>query len=97
MVAEDGPAWAAEYWPPRAAEEVISLVEGMLQTRLRFIPEPQAQERYLQGAVAEVLRQAHGRIKRILEQADLFKSITGQDWLYKVRNVGSVRYIWSGR
>jgi hypothetical protein len=63
----------------------------MLQSRLRFIPEPQAQERYLQGAVAEVLRQAHGRIKRILEQADLFKSITGQDWLYKVRAaVGAV-------
>jgi hypothetical protein len=64
--------------------QVISLVEGMLQTRLRFIPDPQAQERYLQGAVAEVLSQAHGRITRILQQADLFKNVTGTDWLYKV-------------
>lgn len=64
--------------------QVISLVESMLQMRLRFIPEPQAQERYLKGAVAEVLSQAHGRITRILQQADLFKNIMGQDWLYKV-------------
>jgi hypothetical protein len=34
----------------------------MLQMRLRFIPDPHAQERYLQGAVAEVLSAAHGRI-----------------------------------
>ena len=64
--------------------QVVSLVESMLQTRLRFIPDPHAQERYLRGAVAEVLSQAHGRITRILQQADLFKKITGSDWLYKV-------------
>jgi hypothetical protein len=56
----------------------------MLQMRLRFIPDPQAQERYLKGAVAEVLSQAHGRITRILQQADLFKNITGTTWLFKV-------------
>lgn len=66
------------------ALQVISLVEGMLQMRLRFIPDPHAQERYLQGAVAEVLSAAHGRITRILQQADLFKNITGTDWLFKV-------------
>lgn len=60
------------------------MVEGMLQMRLRFIPEPQAQERYLQGAVAEVLRQAQARVKRMLEQADMFKSIIGHEWLPRV-------------
>jgi len=52
--------------------------------RLRFIPDPHAQERYLQGAVAAVLSQAHGRILRMLQQADMFKNITSKEGLLKV-------------
>eukprot|EP00775_Hariotina_reticulata_P007466 gene7466-7676_t len=74
LVEEGRPAWQVDFWPPRAAEEVAALVESLL-ARLRFIPQPEAQERYLAGAVGAVLQQAHGRILRMLQQADVFKDL----------------------
>jgi len=64
--------------------QVVALVESLL-ARLRFIPQPEAQERYLAGAVGAVLQQAHGRILRMLQQADVFKDLTGYAWLPRVR------------
>jgi len=63
--------------------QVVALVESLL-ARLRFIPQPEAQERYLAGAVGAVLQQAHGRILRMLQQADVFKDLTGYAWLPRV-------------
>lgn len=51
---------------------------------MRYIPQPEAQERYLAGAVGAVLEQAHGRILRMLQQADVFKDITSYNWLPRV-------------
>ena len=65
--------------------QVVALVQSMLE-RLRFMPDPEAQQRYLQGAVAAVLSEAKGRIVRILQQAELFKNITGPELLFKVRS-----------
>lgn len=64
--------------------------------RLRFIPDPHAQERYLQGAVAAVLSQAHGRILRMLQQADMFKNITSKEGLLKVRPTAACSFITQG-
>jgi hypothetical protein len=61
----------------------VSLVESLL-ARLRFIPQPAAQQRYLAGSVGAVLGAAHGRIGRMLAQADVFRDITGYTWLPKV-------------
>ncbi|WIA21350.1 hypothetical protein OEZ85_000574 [Tetradesmus obliquus] len=84
LLLEDGrPAWHADLWPPKAAEELVSLVESLLD-KLRFIPQPEAQERYLAGAVGAVLQQAHGRISRMLHQADLFKDFTSETSLLRV-------------
>jgi hypothetical protein len=40
--------------------------------------------RYLQRVVGDVLRQAYGRILRMLQQADVFKDVAGLLWLPKV-------------
>jgi hypothetical protein len=64
--------------------QLVSLVESLLD-KLRFIPQPEAQERYLAGAVGAVLQQAHGRISRMLQQADLFKDFTSETSLLRVR------------
>jgi hypothetical protein len=66
------------------AWQLVSLVESLLD-KLRFIPQPGAQERYLAGAVGAVLQQAHGRISRMLQQADLFKDFTSETPLLRVR------------
>jgi hypothetical protein len=63
--------------------QLVSLVESLLD-KLRFIPQPEAQERYLAGAVGAVLQQAHGRISRMLQQADLFKDFTSETSLLRV-------------
>lgn len=63
--------------------QVIILVESLLK-RMRYIPQPEAQEHYLAGAVGVVLEQAHGRITRMLQQADVFREITSYSWLPRV-------------
>lgn len=89
-------AWA------RAAvfgQQLVGLVEGLLD-RLRFIPQPDAQERYLSGAVGAVLQQAHGRILRMLQQADVFKDITSYMWLDRVScqcTAGACLVFFAGR
>eukprot|EP00878_Enallax_costatus_P018800 GHUV01019813.1.p1 GENE.GHUV01019813.1~~GHUV01019813.1.p1 ORF type:complete len:717 (+),score=259.77 GHUV01019813.1:106-2256(+) len=84
LIVEEGrPAWQLDVWPPRAAEDVVALVESLLH-RMRYIPQPDAQEGYLAGAVGVVLEQTHGRIKRMLQQADVFRDITSYSWLPRV-------------
>lgn len=71
----------------------MALVESLLH-RIRYIPQPEAQERYLAGAVGVVLEQAHGRIQRMLQQADVFRDITGYSWLPRVSNVVVLLTLW---
>jgi hypothetical protein len=74
---------------PSTPLQLASLVESLLD-KLRFIPQPEAQERYLAGAVGAVLQQAHGRISRMLHQADLFKDFTSETSLLRVSSCSEV-------
>lgn len=68
---------------PCTVLQVTALVESLLH-RMRYIPQPDAQERYLAGAVGVVLEQALGRITRMLQQAEVFRDITSYSWLPRV-------------
>jgi hypothetical protein len=41
--------------------------------------------RFLQEVVGNMVQQAHGRIVRMLQQAELFKDVGGLAWVPKVR------------
>ena len=44
LVAEDRPPWQCELYPPAAAEQLVTMVEGLLE-RVRYIPQEAAQDR----------------------------------------------------
>lgn len=49
--------------------------------------------RFLQEVVGNMLQQAHGRIVRMLQQAELFKDVGGLAWVPKVC-VGPGQWRW---
>lgn len=51
-----------------------------LMHRVRYIPQPAGQRRYLSSVVAATLAGAQVRIVRMLQQADVFRDIVGLTW-----------------
>ncbi|KAI8464357.1 MAG: TIP-1 family-domain-containing protein [Monoraphidium minutum] len=85
LAAEEWPAWRCEFYPPAAAEALVALLAGQLMPRVHYIPQPEAQDRYLQMLVLDILGGAHASVVRMLQQADLFRDVRGiQLWAGRV-------------